>query len=92
MDSSQEINGFSMTRCKLHTDGEHHNCLYVERRNSLIPKASELAKERVKVLDPMRSLVRDSVEYGNVWSREFHRAMNELAVAVGLVRPVPRDA
>lgn len=54
---------------------DRHDCAYVDARNALIPQAERLAAEAVGDAGP-----------GGAWSREFHAAMNRLAVEHGLVR------
>jgi hypothetical protein len=48
-----------------------HSCAYVHDRNTNIPRASQLAKERAG--NPT-----DDPEYGYRWTREFVNLMDEL--------------
>lgn len=61
--------------CK-HEDGIAHACKYVNARNRLIPEAERLAHQRAAAANDTRPMS---------WTREFFAAMDELAVARGLV-------
>ena len=51
-----------------------HDCGYVWQRNQLIPQASKLASERVKLTE-----ADDNQSVKTKWTREFSNAMDELA-------------
>lgn len=65
-----------------------HDCQYIAQRNSLIPKAAELADSKYKITD---SRIEPSWWGGkpvkiNLWSREFLVQIDKLARSQGILR------
>lgn len=58
-----------------HTEGERHDCRYVESRNRLIPEAEAYAHA---VAGPAPLSLYARAAWGAKWSRAFHSKMNEM--------------
>lgn len=57
---------------KCHDEGPHHDCAYVNWRNSLIPVAEALADAQAGEEPPGQ---RERVAWSKRWDAAFHRAM-----------------
>ncbi len=73
-----------------HTEGEHHNCVYVEAVNRLIPAAERAAYQRLRdhVADwgPFASTRRKNAK----WSQLFIEEMQIACEVAGLRKAGPR--
>ncbi len=65
----------SKTYC-MHTDGAKHNCMYVDYRNSLIPKAEAVANKACGLSGEDGEVVDDIS--AKRWNRVFHDTMSKL--------------